>query len=201
LATRNFQTYARWTANTNGAGLDVNKQLTNPPREWNQAYFDLLAHCLPGLESQDVEELALTAMCSLPDEAFFDVMTGFLRSIDVVYFNDTSLQETVAIGIRSALAKRLMASRGWKRLGASRSASIETHIGPAIAVFFFNDRNFFEPAKCYLLREGVDRLDPFLLALEGAGPGRSLAFCCNRDTQPPGSVTTGGPPAVRRRSS
>ena len=58
-----------------------------------------------------------------------------------------------------------MASRGWKRLTGSRSASIEMHIGPAIAVLFFNDHSFVQPSKCYLFQKGADRINPFLPTL------------------------------------
>ena len=33
-------------------------------------------------------------------------------------------------------------------------------------VLFFNDHGFIQPAKCYLLPKGVDRLDSFLPVLE-----------------------------------
>ena len=69
---------------------------TNPPREWNDAYFDLLAHCLTGLTLSEIEQLALAPITSLPDRSFFDVMTQFLRSVDVVYFNDRGLQEPIS---------------------------------------------------------------------------------------------------------
>jgi hypothetical protein len=72
-----------------------------------------------------------------------------------------------------------MASSGWKRLRGSRSASIEIHIGPAIATFFFNDYSSFEPAKCYLLPNAIDRLDPFLPMLERlveSGPSLFVAI-------------------------
>jgi hypothetical protein len=105
-------------------------------------------------------------MCSLPDQPFFDVVTQFLRSVDGVYFNDDGLQESIATRIRSTVVNRLMKSSGWKWLVRSRSPSIEMHIGPAIAVVFFNDYGFAQPAKCYLLPKGIDRLDPFLPALE-----------------------------------
>lgn len=170
------RTYAPWTAEANGAGLDVDEEATNPPREWNDAYLDLLAHCLPGLALPQVDLLALKRISSLPDEAFFDVIARFLRSVDAVYFSDAGLQETIAISIRSALADRLMASRGWKRLAGTRSASIEAHLGPAIAVLFFNDHGFVEPAKCYLLPKGVDRLDPFLPLLEKVAQGGPSLF-------------------------
>ena len=160
------RTYGPWTAAANGAGLDAHEEVTDPPRELNNAYFDLLVHCLPGFASTEVDELALAPISSLPDEPFFDVMTQFLRSVDAVYFNNSILKEPIAINIRSALAHRLMASGGWKRLGRSRSASIEIHIGSAIATLFFNDHGYLQPAKCYLLPKGVDRLDPFLPVLE-----------------------------------
>ena len=160
------RSYAAWTAAANGTGLDVHEEVANPPSEWNDAYFDLLAHCLPGLASPEIEQLALTPISVLPDKAFFDVLTRFLRSVDAVYFNDRGMQEPIAIHIRSALANRMMASSGWKRLGGNRSASIEWHIGPAIAVLFFNEYGFVQPTTCYVLPKGIDRLDAFLPVLE-----------------------------------
>lgn len=121
---------------------------------------------MPGLASREADKLAVTPISSLPDEPFFDVATRFLRSVDAVYFNDLGLQEAEAVRIRSALARRLMASSGWRRLRDSRSTTIEMHIGPAIAAFFLNDYGYFQPPKCYLLPKGIDRLGPFFPALE-----------------------------------
>ncbi len=173
------QTYSPWTAAANGVGMDAHEEVAELTSEWNTAYFDLLAHCLPGLGSREVHELALAPISSLPDKPFFDVMTQFLRSVDAVYFNNSDLQESIAISVRSALAHRLMASSGWKWLGRSRSASVEMHIGPAIAVVFFNDYGFAQPAKCYLLPKGIDRLNPFLPVLEKlveSGPSLFVAL-------------------------
>ena len=144
------RSYASWTAEANGAGLDKDEEVSHPPREWNHAYFDLLAHCLPELALPEIEQLALAPISSLPDEPFFDVIALFLRSVDAVFFNDGGLQETIATSIRSALANRLMASSGWKWLGRSRSASIERHIGSAIATLFFNEYGFV-PTRQMLL--------------------------------------------------
>jgi hypothetical protein len=160
------RTYAAWTADANGARLDVNEEVTNPPSEWNHAYFDLLAHCLPGLPSSEVELLVLSPLSTLPDKAFFDVLTPFVRSVDAVYFSDTGLEQTAAVTIRTALAHRLMASSGWTRLAGSRTGSIEVHIGSAIAALFFNDYSVFQPPQSYLLPQGIDRLGPFLSVLE-----------------------------------
>ncbi len=173
------RSYAAWTAAANGAGLDVREGITDAPGDWNTAYFDLLAHCLPGLESPEIDDLALTPIISLPDEPFFDVMGQFLRSVDAVYFKGSALQEPIAIGVRVGLAQRLMASEGWKRLAGSRSSSIERHIAQAIAALFFNVHGFIEPTKCYLLPKGADRLDPFLPVLEKlvvSGPSLFVAL-------------------------
>ncbi|MDZ4853811.1 MAG: hypothetical protein SGJ26_02950 [Nitrospirota bacterium] len=160
------QSYASWTAAANGTGMDLHEEIANPPSEWNDAYFDLLAQSLPGLALPEIEQLALTPIGVLPDKAFYDIITGFLRSVDAVYFSDRGLQEPIAIRIRSVLANRMMATSGWQHLAGNRSSSIEWHIGPAIAVLFFNVYGFAHSAQCYLLPNGIDRLDAFLPVLE-----------------------------------
>jgi hypothetical protein len=158
--------YAEWTATANGVKLPDGADVDRTPGEWNIAYFELLAHCLPCLSLQEIQELALTRICSLPDRSFFDVVAIFVRSVDDVYFNENGLDDRTAIAIRSALVDRMTKSAGWRRLHGRRSASIESHIGPAIAALFFNNHGFVEPASCYLLAKGIDRIDPFLPTLE-----------------------------------
>ena len=158
--------YAAWTSVANGSGLESDDQVDGIPAEWNGVYFDLLANCLPGMDSRDIDKLALTTITSLPDEVFFDVVAYFLRSVDEVYYGDGDLQASEAVRIRSVLADRLTSSSGWCRLRHEKSTSIEVHIGPAIAAFFFNDYSRFQPPKCYLMPPGIDRLDPFIPVLE-----------------------------------
>lgn len=158
--------YAEWTATANGAELPDGADVHSTPGEWNIAYFDLLAHCLPCLSLQEIQELALTQISSLPDQSFFDVVALFVRSVDDVYFNEHGLDDRTAIAIRAALVDRMTKSSGWRRLHGKRSASIESHIGPAIAALFFNNHGFVQPASCYLLAKGIDRIDPFLPTLE-----------------------------------
>ena len=158
--------YVQWTAAANGAYLSRDEEIANEPTEWNHVYYSLLAKCLPSPGSQDIDEIALTPITSLPDEPFFDVTSDFLRSLDVVFFNEHNLPIDDAVRIRSVLAIRLTATSGWQRLAGSRSNSVEVHIGPAIAVFFFNDYNRLQPAHCYLPPNTIDRLDPFLPVLQ-----------------------------------
>ena len=158
--------YGPWTMAVNGAGLGRNEDIDNPPREWNDAYFDILARGLAGLSLPEVEQLALEPLVSLPDEQFFDAVAEFVRSVDSVYFGAQRITEAVAIEVRAKLATRLMESRGWKWMVGSRSASIERHICSAIAALFFNQHGFVQPTRCYLLPLGIDRLPPFLPILE-----------------------------------
>jgi hypothetical protein len=158
--------YTDWTASANGAGLDAQDEVDDPPQEWNEAYFNLLTNCLPALTLDEIGTLSLEPIRSLPDEVFFDVVTIFQRSVDAVYFNDRALEESTALHIRAVLADRLTASRGWNRIGTGRLGSIETHIGPPIAALFFNDYGLLTPAKCYLLPEAIGRIDSFLPMLE-----------------------------------
>jgi hypothetical protein len=161
-----IHTYTSWTYVANGSELEQNDDVDHSPREWNDVYFNLLAWCLPGLTLQQADEIALAHITSLPDESFCDAATAFLRNVDTVYFNDHGLQEAQAVHIRSGLARRLMTTNGWVRHSRDRSRNIEIHLGPAIAVLFFNDSAFSQPAKCYLLPKGVDGLNPFLPVLK-----------------------------------
>jgi hypothetical protein len=171
--------YGPWTTAANGAGLDRNEDVSNPPMQWNDAYFDLLAHSLAGLTLPEIEQLALEPLASLPDKSFFDAVADLVRSVDTVYFGEQGLAESAAVGIRARLAERLIESSGWKWMLRSRSASIERHIGSAIAVLFFNQHSFAQPTKCYLLPKGIDRLPPFLPVLEKlvqSGPSLFVAL-------------------------
>jgi hypothetical protein len=159
------RTYRPWTEAANGAGLDKDEEVASPPDEWKRAYFELVANCVRGLDSHDVDQLALTPISALPEESFFDVVALSLRSLDVAYFNNRGLQMPKAIRIRATLAGRLVATRGWQRLPDSELESTERHIGPAIAAFFMNDYGILQPPKCYVLAAGVDRLDSFLPVL------------------------------------
>lgn len=168
--------YGPWTMAANGAGLERSEDISSPPREWNDAYFDLLARSLPGLSLREIETLALEPLASLPDESFFDAVADLVRSVDTVYFAGQGLAESAAVGMRAKLADRLMESGGWKWMISSRSTSIERHIASAIAVLFFNEHGYVQPTACYLLPKGIDRLPPFLPVLERLAQGGPSLF-------------------------
>jgi hypothetical protein len=154
--------YAEWTAKANGAGLAAGEGLTGEPREWNDAYFDALANCLPAMALAEIDELVLDPICSLPDEPFLDVLATFIADVDRVFFNGQGLSVEEAVRIRSVLAERLVETGGWRSMVRRRSSSIEMHLGPAVGAVFFNRYGFTQPPAAYLLPKGVDRLGPFL---------------------------------------
>jgi len=169
------KSYTSWTMVTNGAELEEDDDAESRPREWNDAFFKLLAKCLPGLTSAQIDKVALKPVSALPDESFLDITSVFLREVDGAYFNDCTLHDSELLHVRSALAQRLMKTRGWERHVRDRSKRIEIHLGPAVAVVLFNDYGHFQPAKCYLKPKGVERLTPFLPLLEEvAGKGTFL---------------------------
>ncbi len=168
--------YLAWTSVANGSELEEGEEADRTPHEWNDAYFDLLAHCLPGLMPAQFDEIALGPILGLPEEAFLDIMAIFLRSVDAVYFSDLGLREAQAVHVRTALARRLMETREWKSQSRDRSTSISTRLGPAIAAIFFSEYATFVPARCYLLKKGIDRLGPFLPVLGEVVPRGTFLF-------------------------
>jgi hypothetical protein len=158
--------YSNWSAVANGLDLDKEDDPDRIPVEWNRAYFNLLARCLAGLTISEIDELALGLILGLPGEAFLDVTTVFVRSVDDVYFNGTDLGDVEAVHIRTTLARRLMTSRQWEWQRRELSDSIIMHLARALAVLLFNDYDYFQPSKCYLLEKGIDRLPPFLPLLQ-----------------------------------
>ncbi|MDI7134212.1 hypothetical protein QMO42_07290 [Pseudomonas aeruginosa] len=154
--------YMPWTAIANGAHLDDGDEANHPPTEWNDTFFMAVARCAVGLSTPEATELAVQHIVALPDRNFYDVLVDFLRRIDEAYFEGDNISTQVAVDIRSALADHMLTTCGWKRLSRSRDWAIEMHIGPAIAVLFFNDHMYGQGSKCYLFEKGVERVGPFL---------------------------------------
>lgn len=173
--------YMPWTALANEANLNDGDETDRPPSEWNDTFFAVVARCVVGLSTPEATELAVRHIVALPDRTFYDVLVDFLRSIDAVYFEGDNIPTQVAVDIRSAFADHMLTTRGWERLSRSRDLSIEMHIGPAIAVLFFNDYMYGQGSKCYLLEKGVERVGPFLpilgkLVRKGPSPFAAMAL-------------------------
>lgn len=107
--------YRVWTFAANGSELEEDEETDHRPSEWNEAFFKLLACCLPGLTLAQADDAALTPVAGLPDEAFFDITTTFLRAVDGVYFSDFGLQDVQAVHVRAVIFKRIVGTKAWRR--------------------------------------------------------------------------------------
>jgi hypothetical protein len=168
--------YSAWTLKANGAGRAKDDEISGAPDEWNTVYLPLRARCFSALATQETRQFSISEISQLPDEAFLDVLPLFIRSLDAAYFEALSLNAEDAVQARSLLAKRLMGCRGWRYLKGKPDDSIEWHIGPAIAVLFFNDYLRPAPISCYLLPAGVERIEPFVPLLEELNRGAPCIF-------------------------
>jgi hypothetical protein len=157
---------ASWTWRANGAGLGPDEEPSERSHEWNDAYFMFMAQLLPARSGEEIDASLLTPICELPDDQFFGVASTFVGAVDDAYFNGRPIDPALAVHIRTTLARRLMITRGWRRMAGDPSTSIEYRLGPAVATMFFNMAGGFEPPKAYLLTPGVKRLGPFLDVLE-----------------------------------
>ena len=152
--------YADFSANLNGRGLAPDEELSRTPSGWNAAYYTLVAQALVGLSETEIDELAVQRIIGLPDEPFLDLTPLFLRAIDVIYFNEHSL-EIEAPRIRQRFIDRLVETSGWRRLLGARTGSVEIHLGPAIGTIFFNDYDIGRTST-YLTSKAIERVGPFL---------------------------------------
>lgn len=173
--------YMPWTTLANGADLDDGDEADRPPSEWNGAFFAVVACCAEALSSDQISELVVRHILGLPDRNFYDVLVDFVRNIDAVYFGGGDVATQVAVDIRSGLAERMLSTPGWEHFSRSKDLAVEVHIGPAIAVLFFNDYYFGQGSKCYLLEKGANQLGPFLptlckLAQKGPSPFIALGL-------------------------
>jgi hypothetical protein len=160
--------YRDWTTNANGASLEDDEDVERAPTEWNDAYFWLMAMCLPGLRRAEVDVFALKVISGLPANAFLGASARFLRSSDVIYLDFDAIKPAVALHIRENLARTLRSHYAWTRFAGDRSASVEMHMGDAISAFFFHTYHHgFAPAKCYLVAPLVEKTDVFLPVLQG----------------------------------
>lgn len=158
--------YADWARQANGFGEEKEDQYDGQPDEWNGVYFDLAAKCASGLSEEALHQTLHGLFEGLPDESFCDCLPLYLKCADQAFFEKNSLSAEQLLAIRTFLIKQLSGTRvfGWNK--DREEASVEMHLGNALATICFNDQNGPFPSKCYLPVSFIPRTDPFLPLLE-----------------------------------
>lgn len=146
-----------WTAAANGVGGGSDEEPDEQPYEWNDAYFGALVDAAVPAGEKGIAELLLGPMQQLPDERFFDAAEAALYELDVLWLGRGRVSSDIVIDIRSALAKRLVATRAWSHLVAERSSGTELHLAGAVAAFFMGRHDIGRGPKCYVLPAGAAR--------------------------------------------
>lgn len=159
--------YRAWTGDANGAALDDDIDVDSPTTEWNNAYFDLAATCLFGLEVAEIDTFVLDLIISVSPNAFLGISASFIRSVDVIYFDTETVSIEAATHIRTRLSQALREHNAWPRFTRDRSTRVETHMGDAISAFFFHVYNHgFSPPHCYVTPNLIQKLRPLLGSIE-----------------------------------
>jgi hypothetical protein len=169
--------YFDWTAAENGAGLGVDAEIEGRNvADWNGVFLPLLARSFAQM-APDEAAARVVRMVSIPDKSVFDVVSELAPAIDRAYFNGHGLDAATALRLRAHLTDRLMDTAGWRWELDRSELSVEIAIGPAIAALFFNDYNSVNSASCYLLPNGIAKVDPFLQNLERLIEEGPVPFC------------------------
>lgn len=152
--------YFGWTVVANGAGLDKSTELERAPAEWSNAFLGIAMRAAAHLHAGELMTM-IGELVALPDRSLFDISAPVILGLDQAYF-DNELPVDLAVQAKQVIATRIVDSAGWRRSFDRRSLSVETHLGPAIAAVFMNSHGRFSPPQTYILRDGIERVDPFL---------------------------------------
>lgn len=154
--------YRTWTSDLNGAGREVDLELSHAPDEWNRAYYRLVARSLSDLDPAAIDALCLEPVLCLPDEPFLDVAAALLLPLDVVYFDDKGLAAADLLRIRTKFTERLKTTSQWRRFAANPGYGIPYHLDGALGAIFLCQNGFRTPPECYVTKIGMARAVPFI---------------------------------------
>ncbi|OUS04246.1 hypothetical protein A9Q96_14940 [Rhodobacterales bacterium 52_120_T64] len=141
-------------------GTETDGERVDPPQEWNDCYYALLAEAPIVLAKQDAHWLVKERLIALPDEGFISAVSPFLQHLDDMTFGDATISVELAVEYRAAVAERLIATTDWRYLVGDTSDRMSVNFRPAISSLFYNSASAYQPLTSRLLEPGVRRLDP-----------------------------------------
>lgn len=154
--------YRDWTSTTNGAGLEPSEELSTTPREWNQAYYRLVARSISGLAANEIDRLCIAPVVRLPDESFLDAMADLLVSIDVVYLDVGSIAASDVLRVRTSLADRMRQTSNWTNFVYRPGYGIEMRLDFALGALFMTSHALRAPPQRYVPVALMSRVVPFI---------------------------------------
>ncbi len=152
-----------WTAGANGVGAAVDEEPGEQAYEWNQAYFG--ASVVAAISTDDehgLVEFLLRPLEQLPEDRFFDAVGAALRKLDLLWLGHGEVSPDTVVAIREQLAKRLLATKAWRRLVPRTSTSTEVHLAGALSAFFLAYHDRLHGPVCYVRPASARLTDPVL---------------------------------------
>jgi hypothetical protein len=159
-------TYIEWTLLANGKGEDKTERFDRGPSEWNSVFWGLLPRCLGDREAAALWEYLEGLFNDLPEEPLMSCLSTFIRSADVVHFDDHMLSVSQLLTIRTYALDRIKTTRLFSWNHDRDETSVTTDMTDILATLCFNTYNPFQPSKCYVPSGLVAGIDPFLPLLE-----------------------------------
>ena len=173
-------TYAEWTAELNGSGLDAAAEFEREPADWNAQFFALVAPVLMNAPQAIFDHL-VGLIDGFPDKPFGDIAEVLLHAADVWYFNDPSHAPDRPVLLRARLAARAARLRRWLWNHPPGNLSIDLETGGVVAKLLLNTYNpLGGGTTTYLVPAVFDRIDPLLNVLRPlmlGGPTTFIALC------------------------
>ena len=141
-------------------GVELAEDRVDPPREWNDCYYSLLADTFAQMPEAEVQAMMAERLIALTDNSFLSAASPFLQRLDDLTFGQMIIAVETAVQIREYVGQRMMMTASWHRLKGDTSGSMSTDFRPAISNLFFNSAFAYQPATSRLLEPGIRRLDP-----------------------------------------
>lgn len=158
--------YAEWTLLANGKGGDKEERYDRGPSEWNNVFFELSPRCIGNLDSGPLRDYLNALFGDLPEEPLMNCLSTFIRSADVLHFDDHVLSVSQLLAIRTYAVERIRTTRLFSWNHDRDETSVTTDMTDILATICFNNYSPFTPSKCYVPAALIASMDPFLPLLE-----------------------------------
>jgi len=110
----------------------------------------------------EIDDLCITPVVCLPDEAFLDAMANLLISIDVVYLDVGSITAPDVLRVRKALTDRMQQTSNWANFVHRPGYGIGLRLDFALGALFMTSHALRAPPQRYVPAASMSRVVPFI---------------------------------------